>query len=228
MQVYVGGSARWRDLEAWPPQEGIEAWYLNGDGGLSRETHGRHRGIVVPVQPRGPDTLGRRPVAVPGSRTAGQPRGGGTARRAGVHQPAAAGPAGRARPGPRDPAPAGQHAATLTSSSGYATSIQRTVTERHGWHSPARDRHRNRHRGDEFHRLPIRSSGTGCGCRSAGALSRGSPATPAPGNRWPRPPAWSRPTSWSTTTRPGRRRCYYPRRSVSRLRRESRRRRPPA
>ncbi len=38
VQVYVGGSARWRDLEAWPPQEGIEAWYLNGNGGLSRET----------------------------------------------------------------------------------------------------------------------------------------------------------------------------------------------
>ena len=32
VQVYVGGSAQWRDLEAWPPQEGTEAWYLNGNG----------------------------------------------------------------------------------------------------------------------------------------------------------------------------------------------------
>ncbi len=37
VQVYVGGSAQWRDLEAWPPQEGTEAWYLNGNGELSRE-----------------------------------------------------------------------------------------------------------------------------------------------------------------------------------------------
>ena len=37
VQVHVGGSAQWRDLEAWPPQEGTEAWYLNGNGELSRE-----------------------------------------------------------------------------------------------------------------------------------------------------------------------------------------------
>lgn len=37
VRVHVGGSAQWRDLEAWPPAEGTEAWYLNGNGELSRE-----------------------------------------------------------------------------------------------------------------------------------------------------------------------------------------------
>lgn len=49
VQVYVGGSAQWRDLEAWPPQEGAEAWYLNGNGELSREAEAGGGGIVVPV-----------------------------------------------------------------------------------------------------------------------------------------------------------------------------------
>ena len=36
VRVHVGGAAQWRDLEAWPPHDGSQAWYLNG-GGLSRE-----------------------------------------------------------------------------------------------------------------------------------------------------------------------------------------------
>ena len=39
-RVHVGGSAQWRDLEAWPPHDGSQAWYLNG-GALSRDDHDR-------------------------------------------------------------------------------------------------------------------------------------------------------------------------------------------
>ncbi len=37
VQVYVGGSARWRELQAWPPNDGSQAWYLNSGGALGRE-----------------------------------------------------------------------------------------------------------------------------------------------------------------------------------------------
>ncbi len=47
VHVHVGGSAQWRDLNTWPPQDGAPqdgtpqdstgAWYLNGNGELSRE-----------------------------------------------------------------------------------------------------------------------------------------------------------------------------------------------
>lgn len=37
VRVYVGGSAEWRDLEAWPPHDRSEAWYLNSRGELSRD-----------------------------------------------------------------------------------------------------------------------------------------------------------------------------------------------
>ena len=41
VRVHVGGSAQWRDLEAWPPNDGSQAWYLNGGGALSRDAHDR-------------------------------------------------------------------------------------------------------------------------------------------------------------------------------------------
>ena len=41
VRVHVGGSAQWRDLEAWPPHDGSQAWYLNGGGALSRDDHDR-------------------------------------------------------------------------------------------------------------------------------------------------------------------------------------------
>jgi uncharacterized protein len=41
VRVHVGGSAQWRDLEAWPPHDGSQAWYLNGGGALSRDAHDR-------------------------------------------------------------------------------------------------------------------------------------------------------------------------------------------
>ena len=41
VRVHVGGSAQWRDLEAWPPHDGTQAWYLNGGGALSRDDHDR-------------------------------------------------------------------------------------------------------------------------------------------------------------------------------------------
>jgi uncharacterized protein len=34
VRVHVGGVDQWRDLEAWPPREGSQAWYLNGGGRL--------------------------------------------------------------------------------------------------------------------------------------------------------------------------------------------------
>jgi putative CocE/NonD family hydrolase len=36
VRVHVGGADQWRDLEAWPPHDGSQAWYLNGGGQLSR------------------------------------------------------------------------------------------------------------------------------------------------------------------------------------------------
>ena len=41
VRVHVGGEAQWRDLEAWPPHDGSQAWYLNGGGALSRDAHDR-------------------------------------------------------------------------------------------------------------------------------------------------------------------------------------------
>ena len=41
VRVHVGGAAQWRDLEAWPPHDGSQAWYLNGGGALSRDDHDR-------------------------------------------------------------------------------------------------------------------------------------------------------------------------------------------
>ena len=75
VQVHVGGSAQWRDLEAWPPHDGSQAWYLNGGGALSREARDQHWILVVPVRPRRPDPVGRRSAAVAEGRTAGQPGG---------------------------------------------------------------------------------------------------------------------------------------------------------
>jgi len=40
VRVHVGGAAQWRDLKAWPPHDGSQAWYLNG-GALSRDDHDR-------------------------------------------------------------------------------------------------------------------------------------------------------------------------------------------
>ncbi len=37
VQVHVSGSAQWRELEAWPPNSGSQAWYLNGGGALGRD-----------------------------------------------------------------------------------------------------------------------------------------------------------------------------------------------
>jgi uncharacterized protein len=37
VRVHVGGADQWRDLEAWPPHDGSQAWYLNGGGRLSRD-----------------------------------------------------------------------------------------------------------------------------------------------------------------------------------------------
>ena len=37
VQVYVGGSARWRELQAWPPNDASQAWYLNSGGALSHD-----------------------------------------------------------------------------------------------------------------------------------------------------------------------------------------------
>ena len=41
VRVHVGGSAQWRDLEAWPPNDGSQAWYLNGGGALILDPHDR-------------------------------------------------------------------------------------------------------------------------------------------------------------------------------------------
>ena len=41
VRVHVGGSAQWRDLEAWPPHDGSQAWYLNGGSALSRDAQDR-------------------------------------------------------------------------------------------------------------------------------------------------------------------------------------------
>ncbi len=40
VRVHVGGSAQWRDLQAWPPHDGSHAWYLNG-GAFSPDDHDR-------------------------------------------------------------------------------------------------------------------------------------------------------------------------------------------
>jgi uncharacterized protein len=36
VRVHVGGLGQWRDLEAWPPHDDSQAWYLNGGGRLGR------------------------------------------------------------------------------------------------------------------------------------------------------------------------------------------------
>ena len=40
MRIHVGGTAQWRDLQAWPPHDASQAWSLDGDGELSADAHG--------------------------------------------------------------------------------------------------------------------------------------------------------------------------------------------
>ena len=122
VQVYVGGSAQWRDLEAWPPQEGTEAWYLNGNGELSREAEaggGNRRSGMTP-RTRHPRSAASCCPRKPDRGTTARWRHGPTYW---------CSPASRCRPRwtcwarSARPCTCGPAAATLTSSSGYATSI---------------------------------------------------------------------------------------------------------
>ena len=152
VRIHVGGTAQWRDLQAWPPHDASQAWYLDGDGELSRRCSRPHRVLVVPVRPRGPDPLGRRPADVPASRATRQRRAGGAARRPGFHQRAAAGPAGRARRGPGRALPADQHRLCARLRATLRRRLRRTVAERNGRHPQARARYfrtGSRHRADE-------------------------------------------------------------------------------
>ena len=54
VQVHVGGSAQWRDLDAWPPHDGSQAWYLNGDGALSCAAHDRSGSSAFRYDPADP------------------------------------------------------------------------------------------------------------------------------------------------------------------------------
>ena len=54
VQVYVGGSAQWRDLEAWPPNDGCQTWYLNSSGALGRDARERSRSSSFRRDPADP------------------------------------------------------------------------------------------------------------------------------------------------------------------------------
>jgi uncharacterized protein len=41
VRIHVGGTAQWRDLQAWPPHDASQAWYLDGNGELSADARDR-------------------------------------------------------------------------------------------------------------------------------------------------------------------------------------------
>jgi len=128
VRVQVGGSAQWRDLEAWPPHDGSQAWYLNGDAALSRDDHNRTGSSSLRTTPptRRPRSAvsccRRRPVRVttgrwrPGPMCWSSPA---SRCRSRWTCSARSAPCSTCRPAP----------ATRTSSSGYATSIPEGVHE---------------------------------------------------------------------------------------------------
>ena len=92
LRIHVGGTAQWRDLQAWPPHDASPGVVPGRRRRTQRRCSRPHRVLVVPVRPRGPDPLGRRPADVPASRATRQRRARGAARRPDFHQRAAGRP----------------------------------------------------------------------------------------------------------------------------------------
>ena len=73
VQVHVGGAAQWRDLQAWPPHDASQAWYLDGGGELGREARDQTGSSSFRYDPADPTPSVGGQLLSPKAGPAGQP-----------------------------------------------------------------------------------------------------------------------------------------------------------